>query len=79
MIPTARAARAVVPISTAGQVIGASDRNAAEPRDRPVTPGEIAATVYRGLGIDTSARLPGPDGRPLPVIEEEPIGELFRS
>jgi uncharacterized protein (DUF1501 family) len=61
-----------------GQVIGASDKNAAEPRDRPTTPGEIAATVYRGLGIDMNTRLPGPDGRPLPLIEEEPIGELFR-
>jgi hypothetical protein len=61
-----------------GQVIGASDRNASEPRDRPTTPGEIAASVYRGLGIDMNARLPGPDGRPLPIIEEEPVGELFR-
>jgi uncharacterized protein (DUF1501 family) len=62
-----------------GQVIGASDKTAAEPKDRPVTPAEIAATVYRGLGIDLNARLPGPDNRPLPLVEAQPIEELFRS
>ena len=50
-----------------GQVIGSSDRTGAEPKDRPVTPAEIAATVYRGLGIDPALCLPGPDGRPLPL------------
>ena len=62
-----------------GQVIGASDRIGAEPRDRPVTPAEIAATIYRGLGIDLGARLPGPENRPLPLIEAEPVDELFRA
>jgi hypothetical protein len=61
-----------------GQVVGSSDKNAMEPRDRPVTPAEVAATVYRGLGIDLSTRLPGPDNRPLPITESEPIDELFR-
>jgi uncharacterized protein (DUF1501 family) len=62
-----------------GQVIGTSDAIGAEPRDRPVTPAELAATVYRGLGIDLHTRLPGPDGRPVPLTEAEPIAELFRS
>ena len=61
-----------------GQVVGSSDKTGAEPRDRPVTPAEIAATVYKGLGIDLNTRLPGPDNRPLPIIEAEPIDELFR-
>src|SRR5439155_4828700 len=61
-----------------GQVVGASDRNGAEPRDRPVNPAEVAATVYRGLGIDPGTRLPGPENRPLPLTEAEPVGELFR-
>jgi hypothetical protein len=61
-----------------GQVVGASDKHGAQPKDRPVSPAEIAATVYRGLGVDLEARLPGPDGRPLPLIEAEPVGELFR-
>jgi uncharacterized protein (DUF1501 family) len=61
-----------------GQVVGASDRTGAEPRERPVTPAEIAATVYRGLGIDPATQLPGPEGQSLPLTEAEPIGELFR-
>jgi hypothetical protein len=61
-----------------GQVIGASDRTGSEPRDRPVSPAEVAASVYRGLGIDLGTRLPGPENRPLPIIEAEPVEELFR-
>ena len=61
-----------------GQVIGASDRNGMEPRDRPVTPAEVAATVYKGMGIDLGTRIPGPENRPLPITEAEPIDELFR-
>lgn len=33
-----------------GQVVGSSDATGSEPKDRPVTPEEIAATIYRGLG-----------------------------
>ncbi len=62
-----------------GQVIGASDKNGAEPRDRPVSPDMIAASVYKGMGIDLNERLPGPENRPLPIIEAEPVDELFRS
>lgn len=62
-----------------GQVIGSSDRIGSEPRDRPVGPAEIAATVYRGLGFDRhTTRIPGPDHRPVPLIEAEAIEELFR-
>jgi uncharacterized protein (DUF1501 family) len=62
-----------------GQVIGASDKIGAEPRDRPVSPAEIAASIYRAMGIDLQTRLPGPDLRPLPIIEAEPVEELFRA
>jgi hypothetical protein len=61
-----------------GQVVGSSDKTGAEPKDRPVTPDEVAATVYKGLGIDLNTRLPGPENRPLPITEAEPIDELFR-
>jgi uncharacterized protein (DUF1501 family) len=60
-----------------GQVIGASTKNGGEPKDRPVDPAEVAASVYKGLGIDLNTRLPGPDARPLPLIEAEPVDELF--
>jgi hypothetical protein len=42
--------------------VGASDEIAAAPRDRPVTPAQIAATVYKGLGIDLQTELPGRAG-----------------
>jgi hypothetical protein len=61
-----------------GQVIGTSDRIASEPKDRPVSPAEVAATVYHGLGLDPKTRLPGPDGRPVPLADAKPIHELFR-
>ena len=61
-----------------GQVVGASDRIGSAPKDRPVTPAEVAATVYHALGIDPTTQLPGPDGRPVPLVEAAPIHELFR-
>jgi len=49
-----------------GEVIGSSDKFAAEPRDRAVTPAEIAATIYRGMGID-----------PAPFVNAPAVGELL--
>src|SRR5215467_3353677 len=62
-----------------GQVVGASDDIGAMPKDRPTTPAEVAATVYRGLGIDLQLELPGAQGRPIPLVDRgvEPIKELF--
>src|SRR3981081_2071849 len=37
---------------TGGQVHGASDRHAAYPVTNPVSPADIAATIYHALGID---------------------------
>jgi uncharacterized protein (DUF1501 family) len=60
-----------------GQVIGASDASGAEPADRPVTPAQVAATVYRALGVDLHTQLAGPDGRPIALVEAAPVEELF--
>src|SRR5208282_4842135 len=60
-----------------GQVLGASDRIGAEPRERPVTPAEVAATVFQALGIDLQTRLPGPGGQTLPLTAAQPLHELF--
>ncbi|HWE39018.1 MAG TPA: DUF1501 domain-containing protein, partial [Isosphaeraceae bacterium] len=62
-----------------GQAVGASDATGSAPADRPVTPAEIAATVYHGLGIPPDTELPGPQSRPLRLVDHgvEPIGELF--
>jgi uncharacterized protein (DUF1501 family) len=60
-----------------GQVVGSSDATGSEPKDRPVRPAEVAATVYAALGIDPASCLPGPDGRPLPLADAAPVAELF--
>ena len=60
-----------------GRIIGASDAHGAEPADRPVCPAEVLATVYHALGVDPRTAIPGPDGRPVRLVEAEPIGELF--
>ncbi len=60
-----------------GQVIGRSDAWAGEPVDRPVTPAELAATVFALHGFDPNRRIPGPDGQSLPLADAEPIHELM--
>ena len=62
-----------------GQVVGESDELGYAPKSRPVTSGEVAATVFRGLGLDPHKDLPGPQGRPIPLAEYslQPIKELF--
>ncbi len=62
-----------------GTVVGSSDDIAAAPKDHPVTPAQVAATVFRGLGIDLQIELPGAQGRPIPVVDRgtESIRELF--
>ncbi|OWK46908.1 DUF1501 domain-containing protein [Fimbriiglobus ruber] len=62
-----------------GRVVGESDELAYAPKSRPVTPGEIAATIYRALGLDPHKELPGPQNRPIPLADfgVKPIAELF--
>jgi hypothetical protein len=62
-----------------GRVVGESDELGYIPKRRPVTPAEVAATLYRGLGLDPHRELPGPQGRPLPLVDYgvQPINELF--
>jgi len=61
-----------------GQVIGATDKQAAEVADRPVTPQDMAATILHVLGIDHKTVLHTPLGRPVPLVEGgRPVMELF--
>ncbi len=50
-----------------GQVVGASDRVGESPSDRPVTPADLARTIYTLLGVDPDRELHTADGRPVPV------------
>jgi len=62
-----------------GQAVGASDEIGAMPRDRPTTPAQIAATIYKTLGVPLELELPGAQSRPIPLVDRgvEPIKELF--
>ena len=61
-----------------GRVVGSSDDKGAYPKDRPVSPQEVLATMYRHLGIDTHISYNDASGRPLPVLPHgEAIKELF--
>lgn len=62
-----------------GQVIGASDAIGGAPAERPVSPAEVAATIYHAVGVPLDHQLPGPDGALIRVTDEgvKPIRELF--
>ncbi len=54
-----------------GQVIGSSDALGEFPTDRPVTPSDLAATIYTLLGIDPALELHTKDGRPIRVTPHD--------
>ncbi|MDA7618466.1 DUF1501 domain-containing protein [Verrucomicrobia bacterium] len=62
-----------------GQVIGESDALGEFVKDRPITPGDLAATIYTLLGIDPGHELHTPDGRPIRIAPQDSkvIPELF--
>jgi uncharacterized protein (DUF1501 family) len=61
-----------------GQVIGASDAHAAAPADRPVSPAELLATIYRSLKLDPAQPLTLADGRQTLLVEgASPITEAL--
>jgi hypothetical protein len=62
-----------------GQVIGATDRTAAEAKERPVRFEEVFATLYHRLGIDTStATVNDLSGRPQFLTDHwPPMRELI--
>ena len=61
-----------------GQVIGATDKQAAEVADRPVSPQDLCATILHRLGIDHHTILRTPLGRPVPLVDDgKPIVELI--
>lgn len=62
-----------------GRVIGKSDPIGGYPAERPVNPAEVVATIFHSLGFNLEAHLPGPAGRPFPLVDfgTKPITELF--
>jgi len=60
-----------------GQVIGATEPDGGDIAERPVTPGDLAATIYRHMGVPLDTTYLDHTGRPVSVVEEgAPIPEL---
>lgn len=61
-----------------GNVIGATDRHGAFATRRPVSPADVAYTIFECLGIDPRKHLYTPDGRPIEILDQgELVKELF--
>ena len=61
-----------------GQVIGSTTAKGECPKERPLTPQDLLATIYRHLGIDPRHHFKDLNGRPIPILNEgEPIRELL--
>jgi hypothetical protein len=62
---------------TPGAIYGSSDRIGAYPATDPVSPDDIAATMFWALGIDPATEVTDTLGRPLPIAAGKPITRLF--
>ena len=61
-----------------GITYGTSDKDAAYPVDDPVSPEDLAATIYDSLGIFHELKLPDAQGRPTGILEGgQPLRSLF--
>jgi len=60
-----------------GYVYGASDKHAMYPDDKPVTLGDLSATMYHLLGIDPATEVHDTQDRPLPIATGEPILDVI--
>ncbi len=59
-----------------GRVVGSSDRIAAHPRDNPVSPEDILATIYQTLGLPPHMPITDPLGRSMALCDGQPIRSL---
>jgi len=61
-----------------GQIIGATNNKGEHPAERPLTPNDLWASVYRHIGIDHQHTLHDLQGRPMQILPfGQPIPELM--
>lgn len=61
-----------------GTIVGATDKIGAFVTDNPVKPMDLAATIYRALGIPLDTVYPARDGRPIDLVADgKPVQQLF--
>ena len=60
-----------------GRVIGESDENGMGPKERKISPDDLAASFYKNLGIDPKREYQTSIGRPVMVVRDgSPLHEL---
>jgi hypothetical protein len=61
-----------------GRVIGSTDSKGGSIASQPVQPQDLAATVFRHLGIDLASHWTNSQGRPIPIVVEggKPLQEF---
>jgi hypothetical protein len=60
-----------------GFVYGASDAVGAYPESDAVTPGDLAATLYAGFGLDVADEIRDLTGRPYRLSDGRPLDVLL--
>ncbi len=62
-----------------GRIVGRSDQIGGVPAERPSNCAEVVGTIYHSLGLNLETKLPGPQGRPFPLVDtgKHEIQELF--
>jgi hypothetical protein len=62
-----------------GQVIGATEPDGGSVAERPVRPGDLAATIYRHMQMPLDTHYEDDRGRPHPIVQDngQPLHELF--
>lgn len=62
-----------------GQVYGASDAQGAYPKDRPMSPADLLATMYHALGLPPETEIRDRQNRPYRLCDGTPVTALFGS
>ena len=62
-----------------GQVIGSTEFDGGHIRERPVTPGDLSATIFHHFGVPLNTTYADFSGRPRYAVQEngQPIRELI--
>lgn len=62
-----------------GQIIGSTDKDGGQIKNRPVTPADLAATIYHHMQVPLDVTYEDPQGRPHFAVQENgrPIAELI--
>jgi len=60
-----------------GQLYGTSDETASSPKEKPVHPNDLLATVYYTLGIDPDMEVLNHLNQPRELVKGKPLLDLW--